>query len=523
MITAFEQYLIELLNRARADPAGEAARHGVDLNDGLAPGTLDAAPRQPLAPSMALLAAADGHSAAMLAGGFFAHVAPDGSIPASRATAAGWTPAPDYPWLSGFVGENLAGLFSFDPDIASVETVESHHAGLFRSVSHRVNLLTADYSEVGVGEQFGAFSFDGQAYPHASLATQKFAHGGRVHVTGVVIDDRDGDRFYDVGEGLGGVDVAVVGAGFEGATQTTAGGGYAVEVPAGGVYQLVFSGGGLVGPIARTVVVDGANVKIDALAADAQAASALGYVASYDDLLAAFAGAADVAAAGALHWARFGLAEGRGLEGRPYFEAAGYRANYADLAAFLDADAATGAAHFIRHGFAEGRLRYDGALYLASHDDLIDAFGPDRAAAVAHWQAHGRAEGRAIDFDATQYLDNYADLAATFGPDGLAAAAFHYVAFGRAEGRTDVDPLDYVASHADLVLAVGAADADPAAFGLAHHHDHGRAEGRRADFDAWSYLSRYPDLSAALGRDTDAAARHFIAWGFGEGRTDDPI
>src|SRR5258707_11440338 len=35
-----EQYEVELINRARANPAAEAARYGIDLNEGLAPGTI---------------------------------------------------------------------------------------------------------------------------------------------------------------------------------------------------------------------------------------------------------------------------------------------------------------------------------------------------------------------------------------------------------------------------------------------------------------------------------------------------
>ena len=33
-----EQLVIELINRARANPAAEAARLGIDLNEGLQPG-----------------------------------------------------------------------------------------------------------------------------------------------------------------------------------------------------------------------------------------------------------------------------------------------------------------------------------------------------------------------------------------------------------------------------------------------------------------------------------------------------
>ena len=33
--TTLDQYLIEMINRARANPSGEAARLGIDLNQGL--------------------------------------------------------------------------------------------------------------------------------------------------------------------------------------------------------------------------------------------------------------------------------------------------------------------------------------------------------------------------------------------------------------------------------------------------------------------------------------------------------
>lgn len=41
--TALEQYVLELVNRARADPAAEAARLGIDLNQGLGAGQITTA------------------------------------------------------------------------------------------------------------------------------------------------------------------------------------------------------------------------------------------------------------------------------------------------------------------------------------------------------------------------------------------------------------------------------------------------------------------------------------------------
>src|SRR5215218_351232 len=57
-----EQYLVELINRARSDPAAEAARYGIDLNEGLRPGTLSPAPRAPLPFNPNLIKAAAEHT-----------------------------------------------------------------------------------------------------------------------------------------------------------------------------------------------------------------------------------------------------------------------------------------------------------------------------------------------------------------------------------------------------------------------------------------------------------------------------
>jgi hypothetical protein len=53
--SALEQYMVELINRARANPAAEAARYGIDLNEGLAAGTISAKAKQPLAISPNLI------------------------------------------------------------------------------------------------------------------------------------------------------------------------------------------------------------------------------------------------------------------------------------------------------------------------------------------------------------------------------------------------------------------------------------------------------------------------------------
>ena len=57
-LTDQEQLLLELINRARTFPLAEAAYYGIDLNEGLAPGTISNSAKQPLAPNASLLQSA---------------------------------------------------------------------------------------------------------------------------------------------------------------------------------------------------------------------------------------------------------------------------------------------------------------------------------------------------------------------------------------------------------------------------------------------------------------------------------
>ena len=240
------------------------------------------------------------------------------------------------------------------------------------------------------------------------------------------------------------------------------------------------------------------------------------YAATFPDLALAFSGdAASVSAAAALHYATTGFFEGRYDDQSVLFDADSYRANNADLARLSDTDAAL---HFINFGAAEGRLALDANAYLASHPDLVAAFGTDTGLAAIHWRLAGRFEGRKVDFDVDQYRANYADLA---GLDARGAAR-HFVTNGLGEGRTDLDPMAYVASHDDLIAAFGdyGNAGGAAGLGLDHYIGAGRAEGRATDFDARQYLLNYEDLRSGFGSDLDAAARHFVEYGFYEGRTD---
>jgi uncharacterized protein YkwD len=165
--TTQEVLMMALINRARLNPAGEAARYGIDLNEGLAAGTISSASKQPLAFSDPLLTSADAHSQAMIDNDYFAHNDPNtGSTPQSRANAAGY---------SGAVGENIA--WATGP-IDGIQMIFAEHQDLFVDTGvggrgDRLNILDDRYQQVGVGQVLGLFTSGGTTY-NASMITQDF-------------------------------------------------------------------------------------------------------------------------------------------------------------------------------------------------------------------------------------------------------------------------------------------------------------------------------------------------------------
>lgn len=263
--TAQEQLVLELINRARLDPLAEAARQGIALNEGLAPGTISAAAKQPLAPNAQITNAARGHSQHMLNVDQFAHEGIGDGTPGSRMTAAG------YAFTSFGLGENIAFVGTtgtIDPTASAID----NHDNLFidkgiAGRGHRVGMLDADFREVGIGNIIGVFTSQGNNFNTAML-TQDFAVGnGNVFVTGVAINDTDNDNFYDVGEGRGSVLVSVGSSGTGlGNDFTEAAGGYGIGFASRtSPVNVSFSGGGLAAPVTVTLANVTQNVKVDLL------------------------------------------------------------------------------------------------------------------------------------------------------------------------------------------------------------------------------------------------------------------
>jgi hypothetical protein len=253
--TAYEQYLLELVNWARANPLGEANLLGIDLNQSLAPGTISPTPKQPLVLNAELISAARGHSQWMLATDTFSHTGINGSTPRARIEAAGYKLVP--PWS---VGENIAWNGTTG-SLNLTNSVLMAHEGLFRSAGHRVNLMNGDFKEVGLGVIPGQFT----VY-NAGMVTQKFAYSGyQSYLTGVILDDLNGNSFYDVGEGVGGVKITAMGTTGTFTTHSWGAGGYNLALP-NGSYTVTYSFGGK--ELFADVLIAGKNVKVDVFLED---------------------------------------------------------------------------------------------------------------------------------------------------------------------------------------------------------------------------------------------------------------
>lgn len=250
--TAYEQYLLELINRARLNPLGEANSLGINLNQGLNPNTISSSAKQPLAFDLLLIDAARSHSQWMLDEDTFQHQGSGGSSAGDRIRNAG------YQFTTW--GENIGytgTTGTLDPSSATL----SVHQGLFKSSGHRVNMLSNSFREVGLATLTG----DYKGY-NSLMVTQKFAKSGSdVFLTGVAFDDSAiDDNFYSVGEGLAGIEVTATrqSDNRQFTTITMTSGGYQLALEAG-TYEVSFANNDR--PLGNTsqVKIGNENIKLD--------------------------------------------------------------------------------------------------------------------------------------------------------------------------------------------------------------------------------------------------------------------
>lgn len=215
----FEQYMLELINRARANPSGEAARFGIALNANLPAGTISTAPKAPVAFHPLLIAAARKHSDWMLNTNTFSHTGLNGSTPTTRASWEGFTHG---------VAENIAWRGT-SGTVDQKSFTELSHEGLFLSAGHRNNTMNPGQAIIGLGLRSGRFNSS-----NAWMTTQKFSTGGDTlgsgpFILGVVYKDTNGNNAYDPGEGIPGVEVRPSTGTYY--AVTSASGGYAIPFP----------------------------------------------------------------------------------------------------------------------------------------------------------------------------------------------------------------------------------------------------------------------------------------------------
>ncbi len=247
-LTASEQYLLELMNRARLDPGAEALRMGIDLNQSLGAGTLTYTARQVVAPNAMLEAAATKHSVWQLATDTLSQTGQGGSQPFGRMLAEGYR-ATTYAENLGIVGLGVG---------QSLQTgLEDLHRTLFLSADNRIGLLTGGLREVGIGAETGIYTQNGQNYNAVAL-TLNLATTGTAHfLTGVAYRDTDKNAFYSIGEGTGNVVFKAAGQ----TTATAAAGGYSLGL--GSSVSTAVSGHVGALNFALTVDMSAGNVKLD--------------------------------------------------------------------------------------------------------------------------------------------------------------------------------------------------------------------------------------------------------------------
>jgi uncharacterized protein YkwD len=265
-----EQYYLELINRARANPTAEGLRlattthpdilsaidqYDVDL-ELMKTEFAELPVRPPLAMNAQLTNAARDHSQYQFNTATQTHTGSGRTNPGARMTTAG------YPWTT--YGESV---FTTAVDVFyghagfQIDWGTNPPSGMQVDRGHRMN-NHGNFREVGVGVVLGSNQVSGRkAGPQ--VVTQDFAtsNTGTAFVTGVAYYDMNGNSFYDPGEGIGGLTVNVNGASFH--ALTAASGGYAVPVPTADATRAVtFSGLGASGG-GDAVISGGGNVKVD--------------------------------------------------------------------------------------------------------------------------------------------------------------------------------------------------------------------------------------------------------------------
>lgn len=272
--TAEEQYMLELINRARTDPKAEGIflattpdsgiRLGADFFDvnlkRLKSDFASYAARPPMAFNPQLMASSRRHSKDMAKNNFQNHVGSDDSTISERIADAGYS----FSAINESIYSNLVSNTLFAHAGLNIDWgfgVDGIQAG----VGHRAAIMglgAIDYQEIGISivSRTGA---DAVEFGKLSI-TQDFGNrpSSPDFLTGVAYYDVNENGICEPGEGISGVRVQpTVGSRH---AITSASGGYAIPFSAAtGASSVTFSGGDLTPPVDKEFNIVDENVKVD--------------------------------------------------------------------------------------------------------------------------------------------------------------------------------------------------------------------------------------------------------------------
>lgn len=295
--TVDEQRFLELMNRARANPAAEGARIAADYGSGLIRSTVnfflargpdrtraenraefESYPAQPpFAFNAALIRAARAHTDLMRREDVQTHQHLPSNEPSARQRMidAGYVPGPTGESVYAF-GQNVVQMHAAfaidwgqalptpsqlvrDPQLPADRPYPGHRLLLMNPTDDE----SRQYTEVGVGilDQPTGGTRTGPRL--ITIDFSRDAADDMRFVTGVCFDDRDDDGEYDAGEGIAGVRIDADGTEFF--TISSSSGGYALPVPIdAGTIRVTASGPTtVVGDQEVVVQLGDENVKVD--------------------------------------------------------------------------------------------------------------------------------------------------------------------------------------------------------------------------------------------------------------------
>jgi len=274
-----EQLFVEYINRARADAEAEAQRlrntddpdvlssydfYKVNLDQMVTQFATLPRTLPPLSINAKLASAARLHSQDMFNNAFQGHFSSSSPIPPNQPSDDSGSRIDHQGYDYSAVAENV---YSYADSVRHAHTAfevdwGNGSYGMQSPPGHRENIHDTDMRELGVGVVLGTNSTNGNQVGPVVI-TQDFGtqQNESPFITGVAYFDLNGNSFYDVGEGIGGVRVSVIGSSYY--AETAASGGFSVPVTDDDTYQVTFSGLGFAPPASQAAVSDGENAKLD--------------------------------------------------------------------------------------------------------------------------------------------------------------------------------------------------------------------------------------------------------------------